>query len=135
VDAPDMALVVECKHDKKYEVGAMAKPTETFRRMVRKYRRRQVNLGWSWSVALIIKNKAGVWVALLSNTHNLGEVLIRKDVSAIVVEGIYFFKLEQSIAELKRTIIKIYKEYMEQLASGAGIKSKGVDRLDDVGEG
>ena len=133
LDAPDMPFVVECKHDKKYTIKAMAKPTEAIKQLVRKYRRRQMNLGWDWTLLLVVKNEAGVWVAMISNNNNLSDVLVGTDVVAIVTYGIYFFKLEQSIYQLKKILTKTYKLHMEQLARDAGVKSKGVDNVSKVG--
>ena len=135
LDAPDLEIVVECKNNKSYNASGMTKPTEATKQLVRKYRRRQVNLGWSWTLLLVVKNKAGVWVAAMSNCHSLSEVLVRKDVSAIVIEGIYFFKLNQSIAELKHIISKEHSNYTEQVVRNAGAKTKGLGGPDKVGQG
>lgn len=128
VDYPLSDLVVECKHDKKYNVMSMLRPTEAFKHLIRKYRRRQVNIGWGCTLLLIVKNKAGVWLAVVSNKYNLNEVLVSRDVSAVVIEGVYFFKLEQSISQLKNIIRDIHVDAVEQMARDKDARSKGVGR-------
>jgi len=123
-----MEFVVECKDDKRYNVNAMTKPTEAFRALVRKYRRRKTNLGWSYSLLLVVKNQSGKWISLLSNRHDLNGILVDRSVSAIVSEGIYFFKLDQALFQLRKILQEEHKIYMEQVARRAGVETKGVDR-------
>lgn len=134
VDCPLSDLVVECKHDKKYNVMSMLRPTEAFKHLIRKYRRRQVNIGWSCTLLLVVKNKAGVWLAVISNKYSLNEILINRNVSAVVIEGVYFFKLEQSIVQLKSMISEIHADVMEYTTRDKNAGTKGMGRTGRGGQ-
>lgn len=131
LQAPDIPLVVECKHDKRYTLGAMAKPTVSFKDLVRKYRRRQVQLGWGWTLLLIIKNQAGTWVAMISNKENLNDVLDRGDCFAVMTNGVPFFKIDQALEGIHRCIAGMCS--IEQKAD-ARPRSKGMDKSSKKGK-
>lgn len=131
LQTPDMPLVVECKHDKRYTLRAMARPTDAFKELVRKYRRRQVQLGWGWTLLLIIKNQAGTWVAMISNTKNLNSVLRRGDCLAITTNGMQFFKIDQALEGIHRCIASMCST--EQKAD-ARPRSKGMDKSSKKGK-
>lgn len=56
---PDLPLVVECKHDRRYSVHAMLKPTKAFADMVAAHFHMRDKM--DVKLILLIKNETGIW--------------------------------------------------------------------------
>lgn len=58
---PDLPLVVECKHDKRYSVHAMLKPTKAFADLISKHKNRYEQNKYKVKFIMLIKNETSVW--------------------------------------------------------------------------
>jgi len=69
VSRPNLPLIVECKHDKRYSVHAMLKPTKAFADMVAIHFARRDKL--DTKLVLLIKNETGIWFGGLFDVYYL----------------------------------------------------------------
>lgn len=91
VSRPSLGLVVECKHRKEYSVHAMLKPTEAYKKLMRKY---YFNRGTPHNsgvpLMLLIKNDTGVWIisTLLDFIVERGEMMVISNLTWVKLEQI-----------------------------------------------
>ncbi|MCK5614734.1 hypothetical protein KAR91_73410 [Candidatus Pacearchaeota archaeon] len=94
VEYPNLPLIVECKHDKRYSVHGMLKPVDAFLKMYWGVIENARKCSSASTLVFLVKNETGVWFSIIPLYNNTKSISlgIKHGAPRIIINGVIWYK-------------------------------------------